>query len=242
MRVDGDASVGSGDRVVIVTGSEGLLGREIARDLAASGDVVIGWDTRGEPPVDVSDLPSVQAALRKVLARHPRIDGLVHAAAWTGRAGLGAADFLDLDLEQWRRVLDVNLTGAFITGQQVARAMVGAPDPSVVMVASVQGLLPTRGRVDYSVAKAGMLMLTRMMAGELAPMRVRVNAVVPGPIGAEEEADRPEATPLGFMGAPSDVSALVRFLLSGAARFMTGGIYPVDGGLTAGFRQEVRRG
>lgn len=228
-------------RVVIVSGSEGLIGRQIVTDLGASGCEVLGWDARGDVPVDVSDPQSVGAALERVLERYPRVDGLVHAAAWTARMGLDACSFLDLDITQWRKILDFNLTGAFITAQQVARAMAGADNPAMVMIASVQGLLPTRGRVDYCVAKAGVLMLTRMMAGELAPLGIRVNAVVPGPIAAMGEAPRPGSTMLGRMGTPAEVSALVRFLLSDAAGFMTGGIHPVDGGITTGFREEVTR-
>jgi NAD(P)-dependent dehydrogenase (short-subunit alcohol dehydrogenase family) len=147
---------------------------------------------------------------------------------------------LDLERNAWQKILDVNLTGAFLTAQHAARRMVAAGGGSIVFMASVVGLEPLPGLGAYSVSKAGLLGLMRALARELGPQRVRVNAIAPGLIETQFSAtllkDQQAYSrmigdaALGRHGQPEDIAGAAVFLASEASAYMTGQVLVIDGG------------
>ncbi len=147
---------------------------------------------------------------------------------------------LDLDLDAWRKILDVNLTGALLTAQAAARRMLSQRRGSIIFMASIAGLEPIAGLGAYSVSKAGLLGLMRSLAKELGSNGIRVNAVAPGLIETRFSAALFQnqsayeqiigQTPLGRHGQPDDIAGAVVFLASDTAAYMTGQVLIVDGG------------
>jgi NAD(P)-dependent dehydrogenase (short-subunit alcohol dehydrogenase family) len=147
---------------------------------------------------------------------------------------------LDLDLDAWRKIVDVNLTGALLTAQAAARRMLPRHRGSIIFISSIAGLDPLPGLGAYSVSKAGVLGLMRALAKELGPSGIRVNAIAPGLIETRFSAalfqDRTayerimQQTPLGRHGQPNDIAGAVVFLASEAASYITGQVLIVDGG------------
>jgi NAD(P)-dependent dehydrogenase (short-subunit alcohol dehydrogenase family) len=236
----------SGKRI-LVTGASSGLGRHFAAMLAASGAHVaaaarrvkalekLAADSGGAiAPVamDVSDLESVRAGTDQAVAALGGLDGAVLNAgvAWGGRA-------LDMPEAEWRRVMDVNLDGVFRTAQAAAKAMQeGGP---IVVVASVLGIATGKGVAAYAASKAAAAHLARCLALEWGPRGIRVNALAPGYVPTEINAEFLEgpagariaaALPLGRLGRPEDLDGPLQLLLSDAGRYMTGAVIPVDGG------------
>jgi NAD(P)-dependent dehydrogenase (short-subunit alcohol dehydrogenase family) len=246
------------DQVVVITGGAQGIGAACAERLSHDGAAVALWDiddARGhglaEELVDkgrratyvrcnVADAESVKQAMAQTMATFDHVDGLVN------NAGIfKAADFLDITEADWDAVIDVNLKGAFLVGQAVAREMAQARRPgAIVNMSSVNGLMAIPNIASYNVSKGGINQLTRVMALSLAPHRIRVNAVAPGTIATElaknavlgSEAARQRIlgrTPLQRLGEPSEIADVAAFLLSSAASYMTGEIVYVDGGRLA---------
>lgn len=241
-------------QVAVVTGAARGLGRTIAQSLLEAGYVVVAVDV--DPAVhasaaalgpdvssfdvDITDEGDVAAAFAQIRNEHGGIDLLVNNAAITAAqtsAALGGS-LPELSVGQWRRVIDVNLTGTFICAREAALRMRSQSHGHIVNIASIQGLVPTRGFADYCTSKAGVIMLTRCLAGELATWRIRVNAIAPGPIRLPDSDPGAAADTLsGDWGTPEDVAAAVMFLASPAGRFVNGQVLSVDDGAALRFRE-----
>ena len=180
---------------------------------------------------------AVDAALDATLRAFGRIDALVNNAGI-----VRSANFLDLTEADWDAVMAVNLRGAFLVGQAVARVM--GSGAAIVNLSSVNGVLAIPTIAAYNVSKGGINQLTRVMALALADRDIRVNAVAPGTIATElarsavldSDAARERImsrTPMRRLGEPAEVAEVVAFLISSAASYMTGEIVVVDGGRMA---------
>jgi NAD(P)-dependent dehydrogenase (short-subunit alcohol dehydrogenase family) len=247
MRLEGE--------VAIVTGAGRGIGGEIARRFAAEGahvvvadlDVVAAADTAeciikagGQATafrVDIAEPAEVQRLIDETLQRFGRLDILVN------NAGIGLNQpFLTTTLEEWELQLKVNLTGTFLCGQAAARAMLNQVGGRIVNVASISGQRGGQGRAAYGAAKAGVILLTKVMAVELSPLGVRVNAISPGPVDTDQSrATHTPSTrqayfdriPAGRYGERSEVAAAALFLASSDSSFVSGHILNVDGGFNA---------
>ena len=170
------------------------------------------------------------------MARHSRIDVLVN------NAGITSDQFLMMmRAEDWDRVLDTNLNGAFRWSKAVCRPMLVARHGVIIHVASISGLVGVPGQTNYSASKGGLIAFSRSLAAELGPKGVRVNTVVPGFIETDMTARMPrdlkrqniDRTPLKRLGQPAEIASVVTFLASADASFIVGQSIVVDGGLTS---------
>jgi NAD(P)-dependent dehydrogenase (short-subunit alcohol dehydrogenase family) len=217
-------------RVALVTGGSRGIGLAVAERLRRDG-----WRVETAERSSGIDLGDPEAA-RLAVERLDRIDALVANAGTTTRYPA-----LDLPLEEWQRVLDLNLTSVFVLAQAAARRMVGTGGGSIVMIASMLSVIGGVNTVAYSASKGGVAQLARSLSNELAPRGVRVNAVAPGYVETEltstlEDWKRTEVDariPLGRWAEPDDIAGPVSWLLSDDARYVTGALIPVDGGFLA---------
>lgn len=243
-------------RVAFVTGASRGIGRACAVALAADGrDVAVGWsrDEEGAAKtvaaveeaggrsmavqLDVASSPSVDTAFSEIESTLGSVTVLVNNAGVT-RDGL----LLRMSDEQWGEVLRTNLDGAFHAVRRATPGMMKARFGRVVNVGSVVASTGSAGQVNYAAAKAGLIGLTRSVARELASRGVTCNVVAPGPIEtAMLESLSPQRieqlagqVALGRLGTPEEVAAVVAFLCSEAAGYVTGAVVPVDGGLGMG--------
>lgn len=243
-------------QVVIVTGANRGIGAAIAHRLGALGATVafnVRKDAAGAQHVidalaaessaaeheifvaDISDSAAAERMVAEVLERYGRLDVVVNNAGIT-RDALAVR----MSDEDWQAVIDTNLSGAFYVSRAAAKPMMRQRSGSIVMISSVVGLVGNAGQANYAAAKAGLLGLTRSLARELAPRGVRVNAVAPGFITTDMTAGLPDAVKdaalaniaLKRFGEPEDVANAVAFLASDAARYITGQVIAVDGGMT----------
>src|SRR3989338_2360528 len=240
------------DQVAIVTGGARGIGRAIALAFAREGADVALFDVTPEPlaqtakeleamgrrclgvVVDVTDGKQVDEGVAKGLDKLGRIDILINNAGIT-KDGL----LIRMDDAQWDRVLNINLKGTFLCTRAVAKHMLKARRGRIVSIASIVGLIGNPGQANYAASKAGIIGLTKAVAKELASRGVTVNAIAPGFIKTEmtdvlsEQAKQrlAEAIPMGSLGEPTDVAQAALFLVSEAARYITGHVLVVDGGL-----------
>jgi 3-oxoacyl-[acyl-carrier protein] reductase len=239
-------------RVALVTGGSGGIGQATVAALAAAGHrVAVGYGANRESAekvaagldesivvqVDVTDPASVDAAFKEVEDQLGPVEVLVN------NAGVNADGLLlRMSDDQWQKVIQANLTGAFYCARRAAPGMVRRRWGRIVNMGSVVGSTGSAGQVNYAATKAGLIGLTRSLARELGSRNVTVNVVAPGPIATamidavseKRQAEMTAAVPLGRMGTPEEVGAVVAFLCSSAAAYVTGAVVPVDGGLGMG--------
>lgn len=185
---------------------------------------------------DVADAPAVRAAVERLVDEHGAPEVLVN------NAGVNIdKPFLELSDDDWRRVLDTNLTGAFTLTQALVPHMLGGAAPVIVNIGATTGIRPRAGGVNYCASKAGLLQLTKCLALELAP-RIRVNCLIPGMTETEELVTRfrltdPEARarvlaeiPQGRIGTGEDIADALEFLIGPRSAYMTGQKMIIDGG------------
>ena len=231
-------------KTALVTGASRGIGRAIASELAAGGaTVVIGYRSGKEEAESLAselggraiqaDVSSAEDAARLV-ADAGDLDILVNTAGLT-RDGLLAR----MSDDDWRTVIDTNLSSVFYTCRAVCRPMMKKRAGAIVNVSSIVGVHGNWGQTNYAASKAGIIGFTKSLAKELGSRNVRANVVAPGYVKTQLTDVLPEEattamlanTPLGRLGEPEDIAGAVRFLCSDAASFITGEVLLVDGGL-----------
>jgi 3-oxoacyl-[acyl-carrier protein] reductase len=231
-------------KTALVTGASRGIGRAIAVELAAAGaSVVVGYRTGQQEAEEVAHAiggRAVQAdvadpeSARALVEASGDVDVLVNNAGLT-RDGLIAR----MSDDDWRTVIETNLSSVFYTCRAVARPMMKRRAGAIVNVSSIVGVHGNWGQTNYAASKAGIIGFTKSLARELGSRNVRANVVAPGYVATQltevlpEEATQAmlQQTPLGRLGDPADVAGAVRFLCSDEASFVTGEVLLVDGGL-----------
>jgi 3-oxoacyl-[acyl-carrier protein] reductase len=231
-------------KLALVTGASRGIGRAIAEELARAGaEVVLGYRSGKDEAEELAaqiggravqaDVSSADDA-RRLVAEAGDVDVLVNNAGLT-RDGLLAR----MSDEDWRTVIDTNLSSVFYTCRAVTRPMMKKRSGSIVNISSVVGVHGNWGQTNYAASKAGIIGFTKSIARELGSRGVRANVVAPGYVKTQltdvlpEEATAAliEATPLGRVAEAREIAGAVRFLASDAASFITGDVLLVDGGL-----------
>lgn len=251
-------------RIALVTGSARGIGLAVARAFAREGALVVIADVDGHSAeaaaagltreggramalaVDVADPASIAAMMEAIRAAHGCLDILVN------NAGVGGnTPFLETSLKDWNRIIGINLTGAFLVAQACAREMVRGGGGKIVNIASLSGQRGGNGRAAYGSAKAGLELLTKVMAVELAEHNINVNNIAPGAIETEmakfahDQATRAAYNyliPMTRYGTPEEIADAAVFLCSDESRYVHGHTLNVDGGYRAAglmFKRQV---
>jgi 3-oxoacyl-[acyl-carrier protein] reductase len=240
------------NQIAVVTGAGRGIGRAIALKFASEGaDVVVVSRTQENSEkvaneiralgrkawafaVDVADANAVNAAAEKILAETGKVDILVNNAGVT-RDGL----LMRMSDADWDTVLDTNLKGAFLVTKAFSRAMIKARSGRIINISSVIGLIGNAGQCNYAASKAGLIGFTQSAAKELAGRGITVNAIAPGFIQTDMTSELKEEMkaallkqiPLGSFGEAEDIAGAALYLASPAARYVTGQVLTVDGGM-----------
>lgn len=244
------------NKTFLVTGAAGGLGSAIVERLSREGARVVATDLDRERltasvgsldrvttiPVDLGEPGAIAELVRSAEVSSGPLDGLIHCAAI-----ILADKLLDCSADRWQRVLDINLTSTFELCQQAGRGMAARGSGVLIGFASGAATMPNYGNLSYGVSKAGIMALMRSIAIDLAGFGVRANTLIPGPIetplmlstaGSAIDMLKKRAM-LGRLGQPVEVANAIAFLVSDEARYMTGAVLTVDGGIIgAGMRYE----
>ena len=251
-------------QTAIVTGASSGIGESMARELAAAGAAVV-VNYHGHPEdadrivkeivrggaraiavkADVSREDDVRTLFAQAIEHFETVDIVVC------NAGIQQdAPFVEMTLDQWRKVIDVNLTGAFLCAREAAREFIRQgprPDVSralgkIIFTSSVHEVIPWAGHVNYAASKGGMLLFMKSIAQELGPQRIRVNSIAPGATKTsintnawstpEAEAELLKLIPYGRVGEPNDIGRVAAWLASDEADYVHGASIVVDGGMT----------
>jgi 3-oxoacyl-[acyl-carrier protein] reductase len=231
-------------RSVLVTGGNRGIGLAIARAFVAAGDQVAITFRSGEPPegflavrCDVTDADAVEAAFTEIEDRQGPVEVLVANAGITRDTLL-----LRMSEDDWTSVIETNLTGSFRVAKRAAKGMLRLRRGRLILISSVVGLLGSAGQVNYAASKAGLVGMARSMARELGSRGITANVVAPGFVETDMTAELAEAKqteykaaiPLGRFTTSDEIAAVVRWLASDEAGYITGAVIPVDGGLGMG--------
>lgn len=244
------------EKVAIVTGGGRGIGRAIALKLAEVGATVVINDVGDSAPTegvaeeigkmgreslvllaDVSQSTEVASLVDGTVEKYGRVDILVNNAGIT-RDQL----IMRMSDDEWDAVLGINLKGVFLCSKAVLRPMMKQRWGRIINISSIVGLIGNAGQANYASAKAGIIGLTRTIAKEVASRGITANAIAPGFIDTAMTQQLPEErrqelmnqVPLGFLGTPGDVAEVVAFLASEEARYITGQVVTVDGGISLG--------
>ncbi|HJM37154.1 MAG: 3-oxoacyl-[acyl-carrier-protein] reductase [Dehalococcoidales bacterium] len=242
------------NKVAIVTGSGQGIGRAIAVKLAEVGDTIVvndlgetaqavaeeirGINRQGLAILgDVSSTADVTRLVDQTISAYGKVDILVNNAGITRDQLL-----LRMSDEEWDKVLNVNLKSVFLCTRAVLRHMIRQRWGRIISITSIVGIVGNAGQANYASAKAGIIGFTRSIAKEVASRGITVNAIAPGFIDSAmaqklSEKQRQELTsriPLGYLGTPRDIADAVAFLASEEARYITGQVLNVDGGMSGG--------
>jgi NAD(P)-dependent dehydrogenase (short-subunit alcohol dehydrogenase family) len=242
-------------KIALVMGGARGIGFAIVKALAAQGAIPVIADINEQGArdavaalqgseglalgVNVAEQASITAMIEAIIARYGRLDILVN------NAGIGGnTPFLDIKLEEWSRTIAINLTGAFLVAQACAREMAKQQSGKIINIVSLSGQRGGHGRAAYGSAKAGLELLTKVMAVELAEFGINVNAIAPGAIETEmakfahDQATRAAYNyliPMRRYGTPEEIADAAVFLCSDESRYIHGHTLNVDGGFrTAG--------
>src|SRR5438477_2203128 len=233
-------------KVVIVTGGAAGIGRATADRFTAEGARVVVWDVTSDPKIDVTNREQVEAAANDVVSKHGRIDVLVNNAGITRDAQLvkwkDGEVISVMDDAQFDAVINVNLKAVFVCTRAVVPHMIKGGGGVVLNASSIVGLYGNFGQTNYAATKAGVISFTKTWARELGKYNIRVNAVAPGFIGTDMVRAMPQKvvesmaqkTPLARIGEPDDIANAYAWLASDAAKFVSGAVLSVDGGLVLG--------
>jgi NAD(P)-dependent dehydrogenase (short-subunit alcohol dehydrogenase family) len=238
---------------VIVTGGGGGIGADICREFADRGARVAVWEVNEEAGqrvatelpdaksfvVDITDSAAVDDTTQRTVAAFGGVDVLINNAG-ISRVGDRTHELSD---EIWHQSIGVMQTGVFFCSRAVGRQMIDQRKGAIVNISSIRGFSPNPGRLPYCAAKAAVIMMTRVMAGEWGPYGIRVNAIAPGvqatgmwneevARGLYDEQEYIDLIPARRIGDPREVGRLCAFLASGDAAYITGACVTIDGGLT----------
>lgn len=241
------------DRVAIITGGARGIGKKISQTFLKEGASVYIFDVNEEEgartvgelqpaydgkviffKVDITDEKNVEQSIEKIIEAEGRIDILVNNAGIT-RDNL----ILRMSLEDWKKVIDINLTGAFICSKHTVKYMVKNRSGKIINISSIVGVHGNAGQSNYSSSKAGIIGLTKTLARELAGRNILVNAIAPGYIETEmtkKLSDKikeklMEQIPTGRLGSVDDVAKTALFLASDDSNYITGTVINLDGGM-----------
>ncbi len=246
--------MGFKDKIVLVTGSSIGIGKETAFQFAKKGATVIVHGPEDNEELseslnrvleespksikiasELSDSDAIRRMFKEIETHYNRIDVLVNNAATQN-----STPFLQMEEENWDRIIAVNLKAPFLCSQLAAKMMLKQDGGKIINIGSVHEYQTKRNYIHYSTSKGGLLMLTKNMALELAEHNIQVNQVAPGAIAtALTDPDRQKqfltAVPADRVGYPTEIASMVCYLASEEAAYITGVSFTVDGGLTLGF-------